>query len=348
MKSMTSEIRRRARELFDSKRIDMLVGFTNGSVGYRCRPILISSAAQIDKLEWDSTCSNNLAVYLPPLFAHAPRGKPPDAHAPRGPRIGFVVKGCDMRSIVALVKENQARRESMVLVGVPCRGMIDEAKLDSAARAAGNLGAAAPGSQAIKAVEDCEETVEVALVDGRSVSLAREPLLQDACLSCMYPSPEGADILIEGASRIAAGNGDGQVDDFAALEASERWLRFQQEMSRCIRCYACRQACPTCYCKECFAEMNSPAWIGISTELTDTTIFHLIRVFHQAGRCVECDACLRACPMGIDLRTLTKKIAVDVRRMFGFTPDFNIESSPPLTAFKDDDDQGFITEPGRR
>jgi formate dehydrogenase subunit beta len=91
--------------------------------------------------------------------------------------------------------------------------------------------------------------------------------------------------------------------------------------------------------------MNSPAWIGVSTELTDSMIFHLIRIFHQAGRCVECDACVRACPMGIDLRTFTKKIASDVRELFGFTPGFDLEAPPPLITFTENDSQEFITEP---
>ena len=76
-------------------------------------------------------------------------------------------------------------------------------------------------------------------------------------------------------------------------------------------------------------------------------IFHIIRIFHQAGRCVECDACVRACPMGIDLRSLTKKIAADVRGLFGFTPGFDAETRPPLLTFREDDEQGFISEPDR-
>ena len=136
------------------------------------------------------------------------------------------------------------------------------------------------------------------------------------------------------------------MKDIEKLSPAERWARFSAEMSRCIRCYACRQACPTCYCKECFAEQNNPAWIGVGAEQTDVSIFHIVRIFHQAGRCVECDACLRACPMGIDLRTWTKKIAADVRALYGFTPDFDPTGKPPLVTFKEDDAQQFITEPG--
>ncbi len=331
MRDLANDIRTIAKDLFEQKRIDSLVGFEKGSAGARCRPVVISGAAETDRLAWDSTCSNNLAVYLPFLFQRPTQRRGAETLLPK---VGFVVKGCDLRSVVALVKEKQAPRENLVLIGVPCRGMIDERKL-----------AAAVDPAEVTALEDGDEGLAVTLVDGRAVSLIREEVVQDACLSCQHPVPEGVDVLIEAEARPVGDNGDGLVKSFAALAAGERWMRFQKEISRCIRCYACRQACPTCYCRECFAEMNSPAWIGVSTELTDAMIFHLIRIFHQAGRCVECDACARACPMGIDLRTFTKKIASDVRELFGFTPGFDLETPPPLVTFTENDSQEFITEP---
>jgi formate dehydrogenase (coenzyme F420) beta subunit len=331
MRDMTADIRAAARRLFAEKKVDVLVGFERGSDGYRARPAFLGSAVECDRLTWDATCSNNLGVYLTNIFQRPPQRKGVPVVLPKA---GFVVKGCDLRSVVALVKEKQAPRENLVLIGVPCRGMIDEGKL-----------AAAAGGAQVVALADGEAKVEAVLADGRTLSLEREPLVQEACLVCQFPAPEGVDISIEGESRKTGDNGDGLVKAFAALAASERWQRFQQEISRCIRCYACRQACPTCYCKECFAEMNSPAWIGASTELTDASIFHLIRIFHQAGRCVECDACVRACPLGIDLRTFTKKMAADVRELYGFTPGFDLETPPPLVTFRDEDAQEFITEP---
>jgi ferredoxin len=88
-------------------------------------------------------------------------------------------------------------------------------------------------------------------------------------------------------------------------------------------------------------------WIGVTTELTDTMIYHLIRVFHQAGRCVECDACYSACPENVDLRTLTKKLVMDVEELFGYIPDFSEETIPPLSTFKEEDPEQFITDPDK-
>jgi ferredoxin len=335
MGELASDIRRIAREMFDGKRIDLLVGFEKGSDGYRSRPVFIESAEGADRLTWDATCSQNLAVYLPSLFRREPQKKGVES-AP--PRVAFVAKACDMRSLIALVKEKQAMRENLIIIGVPCTGVIDARKLEKVVMDRA-------GGAEVTELVDGEETICVHTADGRNLSLTREPLVQDACLDCQFPVPQGADVLIEGPGRPVGDNSGSLLKEFAELSETERWQKFQGEISRCIRCYACRQACPMCYCTECFAETNNPAWIGVTTELTDTMIFHIVRIFHQAGRCVECDACVRACPMGIDLRPFTKKIAADVRELFGFTPGFDLETPPPLVTFREDDQQGFVTEP---
>jgi formate dehydrogenase subunit beta len=335
MGELAGDIRRIARELFDGKRIDLLVGFEKGSDGYRSRPVFIESAEGADRLTWDATCSQNLAVYLPSLFRRESQTKGAQS-AP--PRVAFVAKACDLRSLFALVKEKQAPRENLFIIGVPCKGVIDARKLEKVVMDSA-------GGAEVTELVDGEETICVRTAEGCNLSLTREPLVQDACLDCRFPMPQGVDVLIEGPARPVGDNGGSLLKEFAELSETERWQKFQGEISRCIRCYACRQACPMCYCTECFAETNNPAWIGVTTELTDMMIFHIVRIFHQAGRCVECDACVRACPMGIDLRPFTKKIAADVRELFGFTPGFDLETPPPLVTFREDDQQGFITEP---
>lgn len=331
MERVVEDLRRVAARLFQDGRIDVLVGFEKGTDGCRSRPVFIRSTGEARKLTWDATCSQNLAVYAPQLFRKNPRAKDWKA-----PRVGFAAAACGVRSLIALVKERQAPRENIVVIGMPCRGMIDARKLGAAVQHA-----------EVAALADGPQKVTATLADGRAMTFEREPLVQDSCRECQMPAPEGADVTVEGPSRAPCAAGDSFLAELAKLSGQERWQRFSAEVSRCIRCYACRQACPMCYCTECFAETNSPAWIGATTELSDTMIFHVIRAFHQAGRCVECDACVRACPMGIDLRSLTKKIAADVRDMFGFTPGFDLETPPPLSTFREDDAQDFISEPRR-
>ena len=169
--------------------------------------------------------------------------------------------------------------------------------------------------------------------------------MQDACLDCQFPVPQGADVLIEGPARPVGDNGDSLLKEFAELSRDRALAEVpggDLPLHPLLRLPA---GLPDVLLQECFAETNNPAWIGVTTELTDMMIFHIVRIFHQAGRCVECDACVRACPMGIDLRPFTKKIAADVRELFGFTPGFDLETPPPLVTFREDDQQGFITEP---
>jgi len=153
------------------------------------------------------------------------------------------------------------------------------------------------------------------------------------------------DYLVENSPK-EKGEGSGQLyNGFKNKTRDERWEYFLSEMSKCIRCNACRQACPNCYCKECFAEQTDLKWIGVSNNISDVMMFHLIRIFHQAGRCVECDACHRACPMGIDLKTFTSMIVQDVEGLFDYYPGFDVSRISPISTFNPDDKDDFITEP---
>jgi ferredoxin len=360
--SRATEIRKIAKRFLLEDRIDLFVGFQKGTIPLRSRPIFIRAReadGAVDRLVWDSFCANNLAAYLPKYYENLPdrrkkREKP-------YPRIGVAAKACDLRSIVALTKERQVRRESLTVVGVPCLGMIDTRKVEAAmaARAAvggqaGGAALAAPaaaGPGAAAEILSHEETdmgiLEVTTRGAGVLSFPREKVLQDCCLECRYPMPEGADVLVPGEARKPGDGGYGRIQEFESKSLQDRWEYFSGELSRCIRCNACRQACPTCWCKECFAEQTDLKWIGVGTEPSDTMFFQVIRIFHQAGRCVECDACYRACPMGIDLRLYTKKIVKDVEEVFGYLPVFNAEELPPLATFGEKDTDFFITDPDK-
>ncbi len=79
--------------------------------------------------------------------------------------------------------------------------------------------------------------------------------------------------------------------------------------------------------------------------MADVIFYHLGRMFHQAGRCVDCGACVRACSMGIDLRTFTYKLVKDAKDLFDFTAGIDLEQDPPLVGFASSDPENFITEP---
>lgn len=331
MQEIEKQLREMVKKLFEDEKIDLFIGYEQGSLPMMSTPCFLSRADEVDRLAWNTYCSNNLAVYLPRYFIPDPRKKDQVF-----PRIGMVTKGCDGRSVVGLIKENQVPRENLVLVGVACAGMVDKKKLE----------AGLPEGEVIKAEEKGEEIV-VSSSEGKEKTLKKNEVLDESCLQCQYPLPKVYDILIgeEKDARKADSDEFARIKEFEAKSIEERWKYFQEEMSKCIRCYACRNACPNCYCKECFAEETQPKWIGVTEELSDVILYHLGRLFHQAGRCVDCGACARACPMGLDLRLFVKKLGKDVKELFGYEAGLSLEELPPLTTFKLEDAQDFITEP---
>ncbi|MFN2228367.1 MAG: 4Fe-4S dicluster domain-containing protein [Anaerolineae bacterium] len=157
-----------------------------------------------------------------------------------------------------------------------------------------------------------------------------------ACQYCDERVPVVYDVLIESEGEVTAAVEADAYEDIAEMESwtpAERLAYWASEFDRCIRCYACRQACPGCYCFECVAEQVDPHWTSIALELPEKHFFHVMRAFHLAGRCVGCDACEAVCPMDIPLSKLNRKLAKEVEAMFGYRTGDDPETAPPLTTF---------------
>jgi len=308
-------IREIAKKILEEKTVDLIIGFKKGTLPLMTEPVLINDVEKIDQLYWDSFCSMNLANYLPK----------------RGEKIGIIAKGCDSRNIAVHIVENQIKREQLYIIGVPCKGMIDRRKIISFL-----------GGKEIQEVIESDEDITIK-GEGFEHTLKKSDYLQDNCKTCMHRNPVTYDAIA--GDLVEERKDPDPYDDVQEIEemgSEERWGLFSNLIKECIRCYACRNACPLCYCPTCFVDESDPQWVGKSSDPTDTMTFHMLRAYHCAGRCTDCGACQQACPMDINVRNFTRKLNKDVLDLYSCEAGLSIEERPPLDTYRPDDYDKFI------
>ena len=167
--------------------------------------------------------------------------------------------------------------------------------------------------------------------------------MQDKCLACDIQQPPHCDIVVgEVASAKTQTKRYAKLDQLAAMTPDQRFKYWKQELARCVKCYACRQNCPLCYCEVCVADKNRPTRIDTSSTLKGNFSWNILRAFHLAGRCVGCSACATACPAGIDLDLLNLTLAKAAEDHFQFRSGMERESEPLIGTFSPEDREEFI------
>jgi ferredoxin len=172
------------------------------------------------------------------------------------------------------------------------------------------------------------------------VGQPREP----KCQSCDAHQPTAADEIIGQADNppVAVADRYHDLGPLMAMSADQRLAYWQDELGRCLKCYACRQVCPLCYCERCIADKNRPTVIDTSATLKGNFAWHITRAFHMAGRCIGCDECTRACPAGINLRLLNLALAQAAESHFDFRAALKPDAEPIIGSYSQQDQETFI------
>lgn len=325
MEQIEKEIRKKAAKLLKEGKVDLVIGFERGTLPMKAHPSFASTPDDTERFIWNGFCATNLAVYIPFYRRMLDSGK----------KIAVIAKGCDARSIVLHRQENVCKEDQVYIIGIPCEGMIDRKKVQKEV---------APAE--VREATRKDDSL-VLKGNGFEKTLKREDFICRDCLMCEHRTPPVYDELIE--AKVAEPetmSRDALVKEFESKSPEERWAYFEKEVSRCIRCYACRNACPACYCNECFVDCTQPQWIGTSTDSqTDLQLFQIIRTYHLAGRCVNCGSCTRACPMDINISLFVSKLSNDAKKLFDYETGVKAEEKPVLNKYDEEDtNEGFFEE----
>jgi ferredoxin len=282
--------------------------------------VFVSDSESLVRLIWNPFCAQNLTGYL----VKTPAIRPVD----EAKKIGICVKGCDSQSLVALIQEHFIERDQVTILGFPCRGVVDWRRVRLQL----------PDQSIVSAsVVDDHLMVES---DRGPLRLPLDSVLARRCLRCAHPNPLLYDVLIGEMQtpRVLIEEAYHDVTDLERLSLEEKLAYWTTELDRCIRCYACRNACPLCVCQDrCIAETRDPRWLSQRMNGSEKFLFHMIHALHLAGRCTECGECERVCPMEIPVALMKEKLNQITRELFNYRAGVDPEAVPPLLTYSPDD-----------
>jgi len=287
-------------------------------------------------------------------------------------KIGVVLRPCELRAVVELIKLKQISPQNLLLIGIDCFGTYsinDYSKLVEEGQS--------PTKRALDLVEEGKE----------------DTMLREACRVCEYPYPMEADIvigligmdlskgiIIEAASEEGekvlealglAEGGDTEkrkaaIDELVSEKIKKRDELFERTsaeisgeekllpaFAKCINCHNCRDVCPICYCRECLFDSPTFEWgadkyIDMASRKaalrmpTDTLLFHLTRLNHMASSCVGCGLCQEACPNDVPVFAIFRMVGDKVQKVFDYVPGRSLDEELPLSTFREDE----LTEVG--
>ncbi len=318
------ELIKRMKELLDSGEVQRVLGWKKGDLSYNPEPAYFTSSEELDNFIYDGFCGANLSKYM--IKACNLEGK-----------TLVLLKPCDTYSFNQLLKEHRILREKTYVIGVGCKGKLDIEKIKKMG-IKGILGVSGAEIDGKCDVLKIETAYGEKTVDYKDAMLER-------CHVCKGKEHKVYDELFLESADTADADRFTDVDIIENLTPEEKFAYFQQELSKCIRCNACRNVCPACSCRKCVFDSNKfDSEQKANVDPFEESMFHIIRAFHVAGRCTDCGECSRVCPQGIPLHLFNRKYIKDINELYGeYQAGEDAEALSPLTDYTLAD-----VEPGER
>lgn len=316
------EIVNRAKELLENGTVTRVLGWKKGDLPYNPEPAYFNTVEELETFTYDAFCGANLSKYMI------------EASKQEGKTLVFL-KPCDTYSFNQLLKEHRVDREKAYIIGVGCKGKLDIEKIK------------ALGIKGIEEITENGKTLEIKTIYGDKTCTYDEAVLT-RCKGCkgsehlVYDELIGADVEFgfTPEDRFAG------VKELEAMTSEERFAFWQGELSKCIRCNACRNVCPVCSCNKCVFDSDKfDSAQKANTDPFEEQMFHIIRAWHVAGRCTDCGECSRVCPQGIPLHLLNRRMIKDINEFYGeYQAGADTTTKGPLTNFTFDDVEPSIVK----
>ena len=305
----------KAEKLLADGTVNRVLGWKKGEFSYDVTPAVFCTAEDMKKdFVYGDFSGANFSKYLV-------------KESKKDGKVLVFLKPCDTYSFNQLLTEHRFDREKVYAVGIPCDGMIDVNKIKMA------LG------DGIVSINADTDTLKVETLYDGDKEIAKADVLLERCANCKSKKHVAYDELLGDEGEVIDNNRFDEVAKLEAMTADERFEFWQNELSRCIRCNACRDACPACTCEKCvFDNPNSGVENKSPANSFEEKMFHIIRAFHVAGRCTDCGECSRVCPQHIPLHLLNRKFIKDINEFYGdYQAGEEVGNRAPLTNYTKED-----------
>lgn len=321
---MQEELRKRALELLDNGTVKRILAWHKGEFSYDVSPFVFEDHDDFyENFVYNDFTSQNLSKFLIRLKYE------------EGKTLVFL-KPCDTYSFNQLLNEYRIIRDNIYVIAIPCNGKINR-NLSEANGIDGILDAHIEGENVKFNTLYGEKTIE------------KSKVLDERCNNCKSKKHMIYDELIGEEGEVLENHRFDMVEKIENMTADERFEFWRNELSRCIRCNACRDVCPACTCEKCvFDNPESGAENKAPADDFEENMFHIIRAFHVAGRCTDCGECSRVCPEHIPLHLLNRKFIKDINKLYGpYQAGEETGQINPLVDFEKDDPEPSVVNEGR-